>query len=76
MAPSTFGWVDFAAGDQEKIAEVIKLFSEPDFRDELGLGTVRDALAALFFPGMVLGRKNHYGSKSLRGPQVAALFYS
>ena len=25
---------------------------------------------------VVLGRKNHYGSKSLRGTQVAALFYS
>jgi transposase len=26
--------------------------------------------------GVVIGRKNHYGSKSLRGTQVAALFYS
>lgn len=26
--------------------------------------------------GPVLGRKNHYGSKSLRGTQVAAMFYS
>ena len=26
--------------------------------------------------GLALGRKNHYGSKSLRGTQVAALFYS
>ena len=26
--------------------------------------------------GMVLGRKNHYGSRSQRGTQVAALFYS
>jgi len=26
--------------------------------------------------GVVLGRKNHYGSKSLRGTQVAATFYS
>jgi transposase len=25
--------------------------------------------------GMVLGRKNHYGSRSQRGTQVAALFY-
>jgi transposase len=24
----------------------------------------------------VVGRKNHYGSKSLRGTQVAALFYT
>jgi len=26
--------------------------------------------------GVVLGRKNHYGSKSKRGTEVAALFYS
>lgn len=26
--------------------------------------------------GMVVGRKNHYGSRSLRGTQVAALFYT
>jgi hypothetical protein len=25
---------------------------------------------------MVVGRKNHYGSKSQRGTEVAALFYS
>ncbi len=33
------------------MTEVIKLFSEPEARDELGLGTVRDALADLLFPG-------------------------
>jgi transposase len=26
--------------------------------------------------GMVIGRKNHYGSRSKRGTEVAALFYS
>ena len=26
--------------------------------------------------GLVIGRKNHYGSKSKRGTEVAALFYS
>lgn len=26
--------------------------------------------------GLVLGRKNHYGSRSRRGTEVAALFYS
>lgn len=25
---------------------------------------------------MVLGRKNHYGSRSVRGTQVAAIFYT
>lgn len=31
--------------------EVISLFKERDTRDELGLGSIRDALADLFFPG-------------------------
>jgi transposase len=26
--------------------------------------------------GLVVGRKNHYGSRSLRGTQVAAVFYT
>jgi transposase len=26
--------------------------------------------------GLVVGRKNHYGSRSKRGTEVAALFYS
>ena len=26
--------------------------------------------------GLVVGRKNHYGSRSQRGSQVSALFYS
>jgi hypothetical protein len=26
--------------------------------------------------GVVVGRKNHYGSKSQRGTEVAAIFYS
>lgn len=26
--------------------------------------------------GLVLGRKNHYGSRSVRGTEVAALFYT
>lgn len=26
--------------------------------------------------GVVIGRKNHYGSRSQRGTEVAALFYS
>ena len=26
--------------------------------------------------GMVIGRKNHYGSRSRRGTEVAALFYT
>jgi len=49
--PSTFGWVDFAEQDRQRMADVIHLFREQDTRDELGLGSVRDAFANLLFPG-------------------------
>jgi hypothetical protein len=49
--PSTFGWVDFAEQDRQRMADVIQLFREQDTRDELGLGSVRDAFANLLFPG-------------------------
>ena len=49
--PSTFGWVDFAEQDRQSMADVIHLFRERDTRDELGLGSVRDAFANLLFPG-------------------------
>lgn len=49
--PSAFGWVDFADEDRQRMADVIDLFREQDTRDELGLGSVRDAFANLLFPG-------------------------
>lgn len=48
---SVFGWVDFLEKDKERMADVIRLFSEQDTRDELGLGSVRDAFSNLMFPG-------------------------
>ena len=42
-----------------------------DPRIDLDTNAVERALR-----GPVVGRKNHYGSKSLRGTQVAALFYT
>ena len=42
-----------------------------DARIPLDNNTVERALR-----GMVVGRKNHYGSRSQRGTEVAALFYS
>lgn len=49
--PSAFGWVDFAEQDRQRMGDVIHLFREQDTRDELGLGSVRDAPANLRFPG-------------------------
>ena len=51
LMPSQFGWVDFAETDRQRMLNVIQLFREQDTRDELGIGTIRDAFADYFFPG-------------------------
>lgn len=48
---SSFTWLDYSEHERQKILEVIGLFREEETRDELGLGTVRDAFADHFFPG-------------------------
>jgi hypothetical protein len=48
---SSIAWIDFSEKDRRQMTEVISLFRHRDTRDELGLGSVRDAFANLFFPG-------------------------
>jgi len=48
---STFVWLDFSERERREALEVIDLFREEDTRDELGLGSIRDTLADLMFPG-------------------------
>jgi hypothetical protein len=48
---STFTWLDFSEGERRQAMEVIDQFRDEDTRDELGIGTVRDSLADLMFPG-------------------------
>ena len=50
--PSTFAWIDFAKVDRQKMLNVIHMFRERDTLDELGIGTIRDAFADYFFPGI------------------------
>lgn len=49
--PSSFGWVDLTEKDRQEMLDIISLFKERDTRDELGVGTVRDAFSNYFFPG-------------------------
>ena len=49
--PSTFTWLDYSEADRRKMLNVISAFREKETRDELGLGSVRDAFADRFFPG-------------------------
>lgn len=51
MAPSSFTWLDTSERDRRQALDVIDLFKQRDTRDELGIGTVRDALADLLTPG-------------------------
>lgn len=48
---STFTWLDASEGDRRQALDVIDLFRERNTRDELGLGTIRDGLADVLFPG-------------------------
>lgn len=49
---SAFAWLDHSESDRRKALDVVDLFKEQDTRDELGIGTVRDALADSLFPGI------------------------
>jgi hypothetical protein len=51
MVQSSIAWIDFSEQDRRRMIEVVSLFKERDTRDELGLGSIRNAFADLFFPG-------------------------
>ena len=48
---SSFVWLDYSEHERRKMLDVVDLFREHDTRDELGIGSVRDTFADLFFPG-------------------------
>jgi hypothetical protein len=45
------GWLDHDPSERERSQRILVLFHEKESRDELGLGSVRDAFADLLFPG-------------------------
>ncbi len=47
----TLTWLDLTAADRDRMRRVLDLFSEQGTVDELGLGTIRDALSDALFPG-------------------------
>jgi Family of unknown function (DUF6361) len=49
---STVAWLDFSEEDQRRAREIVALFSQQESRDELGVGTIRDALSDAMFPGV------------------------
>jgi hypothetical protein len=50
MDPS-LTWIDLTARDRDQMRRVLDLFSEQGTVDEMGLGTLRDALSDALFPG-------------------------
>jgi Family of unknown function (DUF6361) len=48
---SAFGWLDTDSEQRRKMLEVVELFKEEGTVDELGIGSIRDALADSLFPG-------------------------
>ncbi len=48
---SAFVWLDYSESERRKMLDVVDLFREHDTRDELGIGSVRDAFADMLFPG-------------------------
>jgi Family of unknown function (DUF6361) len=49
--PSSFAWLDYCEADRRKALDVADSFKNRDTRDELGIGTMRDAFANILFPG-------------------------
>ena len=49
--PSTFAWLDQSEEQRRKVLDIVDMFKEQGTVDELGLGTVRDAVADILFPG-------------------------
>lgn len=60
--PSTFSWLDYSEQQRRRTLEIIAALNQQVTRDELGLGGVRDAFAALLFPGIgtVQSRARYY----------------
>lgn len=48
---STFGWLDTDSEQRRRMLEVVDLFKEEGTVDELGIGSIRDALSDILFPG-------------------------
>ncbi|WKU04464.1 DUF6361 family protein [Micromonospora sp. HUAS LYJ1] len=81
---SRLSWLDTSREDQQRMRELLKLFSDTESRDELGIGQVRDAFSDLLFPGTsVLQNRARYllivpwcyqeaQKRGLRGDRLAA----
>ena len=49
---SVLSWLDFSEAERQRALELLDLLATKESRDELGLGTIRDAFADAMFPGI------------------------
>ena len=48
---ATLTWLDLTASDRDRMRQVLDLFKEQGTVDEMGLGSLRDAISETLFPG-------------------------
>jgi hypothetical protein len=48
---SGLAWLDGSRDEQRRVRELLKLFEQPESRDELGVGQIRDVFSDRLFPG-------------------------
>jgi hypothetical protein len=49
---ATIGWIDFSKNDKDRVGSILDMLRPEGMVDELGMGTIRDALANQLFPGI------------------------
>lgn len=49
---ASIGWIDFSTDDRNRVGSVLDFLRPEGMVDELGMGTIRDALANQLFPGI------------------------
>jgi len=47
----SIGWIDFSKSDREKVSSILDMLGEKATLDELGIASIRDGFADIFFPG-------------------------
>ncbi|MEX0663314.1 MAG: DUF6361 family protein [Acidimicrobiia bacterium] len=48
---SFIGWLDHSEAEQRQVRELLQLFADKGTVDDLGIGTIRDAISNQLFPG-------------------------
>lgn len=59
---SLFAWLDYSEADRQRALDILDRLREKGTVDELGIGTVRDAMADVLFPGTstIMTRARYY----------------